>query len=277
VAADGSVARDFVVNLAATAAWALLVWLVSTLRRIAGARRPVLRTLLLALASLFFVGFNIGVRYYYTAFGNAFLFISTSILVSGWWLEIRQFWLLGIVGVGSDPTSDSRYDRALQLCRNSLDFVGIGARKLTDRRVAFDAAMTRCHRDNRPIRFLLCAPSNARLIQMALQAGRPANEYQENVRASLRILKLFREERARNIEVRFYDELPVFRLMFINDDICLASHYVFGEGDGSRLPDVYIKRYAGKRDVDSIYYGFRRYFEQLWDRSHIWDFSSDLT
>lgn len=276
MAHDGSVIRDFTINIAAAGGWALLVWVFSILRAKAGARRPALRVWILICASLAFVGLNAAVRYLYTTFADSFLLISTVILVGGWWLEIRQFWRLGIVGVESDPASTARYGRALRLCRDSLDFVGIGAGKLTDRSQEFNAAIDRCHRENRPMRFLLCTPQNKRLIEMALQAGKPANEYQENVRASLRILKLLREQRARNIEVRFYDDLPVFRLMFINDDICLASHYVFGEGDGSQLPDVYLKRSAGGRDVDSIYYGFRRYFEQLWDRSHPWDFTSEL-
>jgi len=111
---------------------------------------------------------------------------------------------------------------------------------------------------------------------MAQQAGRSRTEYQETVRHSLRVLKDLRDSRARNIEVRFYEDLPVFRLMFANDDVCLVSHYVFGEGDGSDVRDVYVRRKVGGRDTESIYYGFKQYFESMWKRANEWDFKSNL-
>jgi hypothetical protein len=187
-----------------------------------------------------------------------------------------SIWRLGIIGAGTDSTPRERYERALDLCRDSLEFLGIGAGKLVAAGDAFTTAVDRCHRENRPIRFLLSSPRNSQLIRMARQANRPKTEYQESVRSSLRALKHLKEQRGKNIEVRLHDDLPVFRLMFVNGELCLASHYVLGEGDGSQLPDIYLRRHAGERDVNSIYHGFRLYFDQLWDRAEPWDFKSLL-
>lgn len=267
---------DLAVNLAAAAVWALAVAAAVRLRRFAATRRPLYRVSFLLAASAVFVLLNILIRDRYPPYADLFLAVSTTTLAAGWYFEIRQFWQLGIVGVGTDGTPRARYERALALCRDSLEFLGIGAGKLTAAGDAFTAAIDRCHRENRPIRFLLSSPRNSRLITIARQANRPKTEYQEAVRSSLRVLKHLKEQRGKNIEVRLYDDLPVFRLMFVNGELCLASHYVMGEGDGSQLPDVYLRRQAGDRDVNSIYHGFRLYFDQLWERAEPWDFKSLL-
>jgi hypothetical protein len=119
----------------------------------------------------------------------------------------------------------------------------------------------------------LCPPDHPALLDVARRAGRPEAEYQATVKKSLSELSLLKKEQKFNIEVRFYSDLPLFRLMFINDNICLASHYILGEGDGSQLPQLHIlKKPIGKRDIDSIYYPLNRYFKKMWDEGTIWDF-----
>ena len=60
--------------------------------------------------------------------------------------------------------------------------------------------------------------------------------------------------------------------MFIDDWLCLASHYVFGEGDGSEFPQLHVRRSAMERDVNSLYYPFEQYFDELWANAETWDF-----
>lgn len=271
----GGLAVGFFLGVAANAVWAVLLWVLRRVQDSFERRHPFMRVGVLAFASAIFVIANALFRHYLPEYAE-WLFISSFVILTvSWWLEVRRYWHLGIVGIGATAGTD-RYTDALAMCSNSLDFLGIGARKLTDKQPAFEDAIDRCHRQNRPIRLLLCAPDNAELIAFAKQARQPSEEYQERVRASLRVIRQLRLDRARNIEVRFYEHLPVFRLMFVDEELCLASHYVFGEGDGSQLPDIYIRRRTGKRDVDSIYYGFQQYFEQLWKRATSWDFESHL-
>ncbi|HEY2094092.1 MAG TPA: hypothetical protein VGJ81_19650 [Thermoanaerobaculia bacterium] len=262
-------------GVAANAAWAGILYLLKRVQDPSGRWHPFVRVGLLVTASVIFIVANEFYRTLFPEYSVWFLALSFSLLAFSWWSEVRRYWRLGIVGIGRAVDAD-RYGGALALCSNSFDFLGIGARKLTDKQPAFEEAVNRCHRPNRPIRFLLCAPDNPQLIAFARQAGEPEGEYQEKVKSSLRAIRRLHDERARNIEVRFYEQLPVFRLMFVNDELCLASYYVFGEGDGSQLPDVYIRRRAGKRDVESIYYGFRRYFDLAWESASPWDFSSHM-
>jgi hypothetical protein len=85
-----------------------------------------------------------------------------------------------------------------------------------------------------------------------------------------------------NIEVRFYPsatnrDLPIFRLMFINNLICLVSYNVLGEGDGSQLPQIHLYRPDQDRDIKSFYYPFRLLFDRLWEESAIWNFRDYLS
>ena len=90
-------------------------------------------------------------------------------------------------------------------------------------------------------------------------------------------MKRLKFEQARHIEVRFYSQVPLFRLMFINNKLCIASHYIVGEGDGSRIPQLHVvHRTPLSREVESLYFTLRKYFEQLWKESTPWDFEQYL-
>jgi hypothetical protein len=124
---------------------------------------------------------------------------------------------------------------------------------------------------------LLCDPDNEELIRMARQAGRGEDEYQQTVKESLSKIATLRTKREKNIKVRFYKELPLFRLMFIDNSLCLASHYVFGEGDGSQLPQLHVRKTIGsQRDNELLYYPFQSYFEYMWKNAQRWDFKSRI-
>ena len=58
------------------------------------------------------------------------------------------------------------------------------------------------------------------------------------VKESLRFIASLRDREQKNITVRFYQQFPAFRLMFIDDAICLMSYYIMGKGDGSKLPPI---------------------------------------
>ena len=209
--------------------------------------------------------------------GRLFPIFSSTLLLwafSMLWLQLRQFWDVGLIGADRTVRDGLDYTRSLKMCKNSLSFLGVGARKLTEHGAEFEAAMQRCNRPNRPIRLLLCKPDNKILTTAAQNARRPPDEYTHRVRESLRSIAEYRNQRQWNIEVRFYDvSRPLFRLMFIDGWLCLASHYVFGEGDGSEWPQLHVRRRAAERDVNSLYHPFEQYFDELWDNAEIWDFA----
>lgn len=268
----GSLLNGFLGN----ALFALCCWGARAIARSLDRYNPVYRQFLTVFVACSWVVLNI---YFYRHLqGDAFLtfsIVSFAVVALFAWRELNQFWRLGLIGADKRVSTGVDYKRSLRLCSNSLDFLGIGASKLTQEAKEFDSAMKRCNRSHQPIRFLLCDPNNLELQEIAKQAGRDREEYRVNVRESLRVIARQRTDRARNIQVRFYKRLPLFRLMLIDGWLCLATHYVFGEGDGSQWPQLHIRR-DPKRDKESLYYPFRRYFEELWKESEEWDFASRL-
>ena|SRR5580658_312049 len=210
---------------------------------------------------------------YFVARSAALIIFLSSVLIV--WIvrpELNQFWRIGLVGADDQIQAGINFKRALGMVSNSMDFLGIGASKLTDEKEAFVAAVSRCQRPERPVRFLLCRPDDEKLIEMAQSAEKDRGLYQKKVLESLRAIADLRNKRAWNVQVRFYPELPTFRLMFINDAICLASYYVLGKGSGAELPQLHVVRPTGSRDVDSLYYGFSSYYDRFWATAHDWDF-----
>jgi hypothetical protein len=265
-------------NIAAALIFTIGGWAMNNMRTRLERSHPLLRRFILLSIASAAVCANI-LYYVYINFAYIlFLFLTSGIIGFVVWRELDQFWQMGLVGADHRIEKGLDYKRSLALCSNSLDFLGVGASKLTRESEEFEGAINRCHRPNRPIRFLLCDPDNEELIKMAKQAGRDPNEYQTTVRNSLRTLAVFRLNREKNIEVRFYSELPLFRLMFIDDSLCLASHYVFGEGDGSQLPQLHVRRTIGyRRDNEALYYPFKLYFERTWEQAVPWDFRSRIS
>jgi hypothetical protein len=126
------------------------------------------------------------------------------------------------------------------------------------------------------VRFLLCRPDSEQLKRLAQSAERDQTSFQKKVQESLRTLADLKARRAWNIQAKFYKDFPTFRLMFIDDSICLASHYVLGKGLDVELPQLHVVRLQGHRDVDSLYYALNSYFERYWNEAEEWDFSRYL-
>lgn len=219
-----------------------------------------------------------------------FIFITFLVDLKFWWLiPIFSVWCLmvtiyvwrqrnkmhkfGIVGIDQEIKKGIDYKKALSLCSNTLKFLGIGAGKLTIES-EFENAIRRC-KDTESIRFLLCKPDHRQLEEAAARFGVERQEYRKRVIDSLRRISRLKEKYP-NIEVRFYEEFQWFRLMFIDDSICLFSYNLMGEGDGSQLPQLHIATKQGGREVDSFYHVFARYFKDLWDKSEEWDFNKYL-
>jgi hypothetical protein len=231
---------------------------------------------LLAVASLFVILNLLSKRFLPQGF---MVFVAITLVIMAWvvYRELNQFWQIGIVGADRETRKGLNYARALSMCTSSLEFLGIGASKLRAQQDAFQEAIDRCSRPDRPILFLLCRPDSEGLRSSARSASRAEDEFKNGVLDSLRTLAKLRNDRAKNIRVRLYTEFPVFRLMFINDEVCLASHYFLGKGgDGSETPQLHIVRSSASRDIESLYYGFRSYFERIWESSEEWDFKSHI-
>lgn len=206
-----------------------------------------------------------------------FLVISLIPIALILWGELNQFWKIGLVGADKEVRDGIDYVSALRMCQNSLDFLGIGAGKLVQNQNEFKLAIERCNRADRPVRLLLIQPTDPGLKRIAKMAGKDPQAYCKGVIESLRFIARLRNEEQRNIQVRLYKDLPAFRLMLINESICLMSYYILGKGDGSSLPQLHIVKTSSARDVDSLYYGFSAYFGKIWDDSQEWNSRDFIT
>jgi hypothetical protein len=197
------------------------------------------------------------------------------------WGELNRFWVVGVVSGDKSVVHGLDYEKALKLCRNGLAFAGLGADKITAAR-NFRDVMIRCNRPDRPIRFLLARPDSGFLRTAARHADVSEEEYVNKVRQSLGRIAELKKQRDFNIEVRFYPpscaKPPRFRLMFIDSSLCLVSYYVLGEGSGEQLPQIHLRASTGGRDVESMFYPFSLYFEDMWEAAHeaVWDFVAYL-
>ncbi len=165
--------------------------------------------------------------YFSAPFPVLFIALMTVSLGIIMWKELSQYWNVGLIRLDKTIEAGVDYQKALKLCTNQLDFLGIGASKLTAS-TEFEPAIRRCNRSTVPIRFLLTKPSNPLLIKAAMQRGEDPQVYQRRVSNSLTILQGLHNVSNLNIEVRFYPsdrqrDMPLFRLMFINNSICLSS------------------------------------------------------
>ena len=197
------------------------------------------------------------------------------VLATGWsllvvWRELIQFWRVGLVGADATISAGLSYDPALKLVQTELSFLGTGAHKLS-RSPEFALALRRCRSDV-PIRLLLRKPSDPTLAAASRRAGHSDAEYANNVIESLRLIARLQEAIA-NIEVRFYEGDPVFRIMLIDRRLALVSFNVYGHGDGSELPQVHVLDVSGQRDVsNSFFHAYERLFNERWNQSSVWDF-----
>lgn len=187
--------------------------------------------------------------------------------------ELIPFWRTGLQGADVSIKKGLNYEKALGLCQNELCFLGIGAAKLTSQ-PNFRETIKRCARlEGGNLRFLLATPGSEFLQDAARQADERLDSYQLRVEDSLRTLaRAFVDEGVR-LEVRFYPDsafIPLFRLMFIDDRLCLASYNAFGHGDGSDLPQIRVARKPDAQAHASFYYPFRRYFDALWQQAEPW-------
>jgi hypothetical protein len=261
-------------KIIASILYAAAVFLGERFYRGTARRNPSYRRVRLLIFFLLWVAVNIAAFVVFAPWWPVTLLTSITLAVVVF-RELNQFWQIGLVGADREVKSGIDYTTALELCKHSLHFLGIGATKLTGNREAFRRAIERCNRTE-PVKLLLSRPDAEELEQSARMAGRDKVSYQDAVLESLRFIAALRNIEAKNIVVRFYAQRPAFRLMFIDDSICLVSYYVMGKGNGSQLPQLHVLKTAGAQDTEALYFGFSEYFERIWNDSVEWDFQEFL-
>jgi hypothetical protein len=265
-----------ILNLAANVAWALTQWLWSRYRsreRAQRHRRDVVLGFSTGIASILVVALLL---VWQLAIEPSWGWIAV-ISAVGWegWLlggELRRFWRVGVQGADIQTRQGIDYDASLRLVTNELSFMGTGAHKLT-RSKEFEGALGRCRPDE-TIRLLLRRPGDDVLAAAERRAGEPPGSYSDQVVSSLRLLAVLHNSFP-NLEVRFYEDEAIFRIMLIDARYALVSYNVYGQGDGSDLPQLHLAAAADRHSVkESFYHAFDLYFTKVWNSGVTWDFVS---
>jgi len=194
-----------------------------------------------------------------------FAFTAFALLV--YWV-LRDLSSIGITNAFATTRQGVSAEDSVRLVKHDLAFLGIGAKKLTATD-DFDAMLRRCTSAGGSLKFLLSSPENTALEEMARRNGRDDLSYRSRVKESIR--EIFKRATAAGVtfEVRMYDlkqeiALPHFRLMFIDDRLCVFSQLLWSSGEGLDNPQLVLRRNEDSAG-SSLYKGYRDYFDTLWD------------
>lgn len=185
-------------------------------------------------------------------------------------LYVYRLRMVGIVSIDASPESGLDYKSALGKVAQGFDFLGIGAAKLTSNQTEFKAAIARISQHQKRARILLCDPRSHAIERLEMNAGVDVGQYRANVKQSFTRLEQLQARFGALLEIRLYRPedigcLPPFRLMFINEEICLVSQVVVGaEKEGRLLPQIHIEKRSMLALTPNLYRAFEVSFEQLW-------------
>lgn len=194
-----------------------------------------------------------------------FSFIGFGLLVT--WV-LKDISKVGITNAFETTAQGVSALASLKEVKRELVFLGIGARKLTETS-EFDAMLSRCKAAGGTLKFLLSSPENTALENIAKLNGRNDLSYRSRVKESIREIFTRAEVSGVDFEVRLYDlkqkiSLPHFRLMFIDDKLCVFSQLVWNTAEGLDNPQLILKRNASSAG-SSLYQGYREYYDDLWN------------
>lgn len=273
----GQVGLPLLINLLSSGINGLILWALRTGRgRKSRLRRPAPWLVHTVLAAVWLFGAYAAITFA-VASGDvlialAILLVPSAVTFGFQWYDASRFSRVGFRAAHQNAQEELEPRRTLKLVTNSLDFLGTGAAKLT-REDEFTAAVLRCSATGAPVRLLLSNPGAENLRQAAQRADKPQSAYQQAVTSSLKVIAELRENRSARIEVRFYTGARRFRMMFINDEVCLLSYNVYATQSPLSYPAVRLHK-APDDELRSFYWAFKRYFEDEWESAEEWDYRS---
>lgn len=262
-------ANSIVNNIASSAIWALFVYFLirsaKTIQRYVDMifRNFFWKNCACVFFSMFFLWVFVGNNVNFPWFISAAFLICLALRYS-----LRGLINAGVVAAYETTEKGIDYKHSLERAERSIDFLGIGADKLSSL-PEFEAALRRCAVGGRKVRMLLSPPENPLLATLARRNESDPATYARKVHESLeRIAKLTREWNL-DVEVRFYPtrtskDFQQFRLMFIDKKICLMSWTIWGSHIGKGNPQLVLRNDTIRSPPQTAYQAFMDYFERIW-------------
>ena len=164
-----------------------------------------------------------------------------------------------------DELQGSRYHpkEIIPDIRTNFDFLGHGASKWTTEVQLLDRAIERIKRNRGSSRFMTFDPRKA----VGLEDHKHVSTFIDErikILKSLVTLKRLEYKHNRNkkeIQIRIYEELPTFRLAFINRDIVLVGHYNGHTRNSNESPIIVFNSVKEW----SFYSAFQALYEARWE------------
>ncbi len=214
------------------------------------------------LAAICLIGFSININ-----FMVLIIFAFAGFLILVWWI-LKDLSGVGITSAFQTTAQGISASESLKQVNRDLAFLGIGAKKLTDT-PEFEEMIRRCKAAGGQLKFLLSSPDNPALETMAQRNNRNDLAYRSRVKESIREIVTRANACGVNCEIRLYEldqeiALPHFRLMFIDQKLCIFSQLLWSVNEGLDNPQLILRPNVNHAD-SSLYQGYRRYFDDLWN------------
>jgi hypothetical protein len=190
-------------------------------------------------------------------------------------LYILRLRKMGISSADAEIARGLDYKTALNRITDELDFVGIGAAKLTHNADEFTAALERIKTHKGTARLLLCDPRGPILDSLERISNVRTGDYLVTVQSSFALLRKLSERFGPTLQIRVYKpttdkDLITLRLMFLNKSICLLSQNVLGkvQKEGRSTPQLLIDKANFFGSGPTLYTAFSELFDQMWNRAN---------
>lgn len=188
------------------------------------------------------------------------------------YLLLGQY-VASIVKIDFGAKNGISFEQSMRACKKSFRFIGVGAAKLTELEDPFRLMAGRCIQNGGSPQLLLCNPASPVIAKLEGIAQATRMRFTGKVERSYAALKALEGELSTTFDVRQYmandyDDMPLFRLIFIDDEFCLFCGGHYGKSDhGVEIPQLLVSRI----NSPALYSALDRYYKQAWAKATAWD------
>jgi len=169
----------------------------------------------------------------------------------------------GLYGYVPSLAEGGQHPRSqLPLIRRKLDFMGGGARKWTADRELLEDMLRRTYAVNGTVRILLLNPECQACKDRSRAFKHDERHFAKSILESLKVLHGL-QKKYPHLLIHIYDEMPAFRLTFLDEERLTVGHYQFYEKGAKQSP---LHIYYRAPDW-SFYKPYIVYFEHVWNTS----------
>jgi len=156
------------------------------------------------------------------------------------------------------PSAKDSIEDTIRIPSKSFRFLGVSAEFVVNSKEFKEVVKKKVSQENCYFEFLLLSPDAKTPIRKhADSEGITEDGLRKRIQAYNSDLQQLASDLQGRIEVRFYEGLPIFRLVIVDDEICYVSYYGTKGRKGVNTPQLVFR----KTDY-SIYNAFLNYYEK---------------